>query len=362
MRVVFAPDSFKGSIDAAELARVLAAGWASVRPADELVLLPQADGGEGTLDAIASCHDGAAWHSIPAVSGPDGSPRTGRWLSLPDGTAVVEIAQMSGLPLMAELDAGNASTTGLGQVISAALDAGATALIIGLGGSASTDGGSGALRALGARLLDRDGNSVDDGGLALSNLASVDIENLRAVPAGGVQLLTDTTAVLYGKDGAAYIFGPQKGADEGMCAELDHALEHFATTLGETARIDPDRPGAGAAGGTGFGLATWGGQLVPGADRIAELTGLNREFGTADVIVTGEGRFDRTSLTGKLVGSVLGKSANTTTRTVVVAGQLAASPPDIGVALVDLAGSTEAALAEPARWAHAAAAEAAARF
>jgi len=361
--VVIAPDSFKGSINANDLAESLAAGWATVRPQDELVLLPQADGGEGTLDAVASCHPNATWHSVAGVSGPDGRKTTGRWLCLDDGTAVVELAQMSGLPLMRRPDAGGASTTGLGQVIAAALDAGAKSLIVGLGGSASTDGGAGALRALGAKLLDRDGRSIGVGGAALSRLDSIDIDKLRVPPLGGVELLTDTTAVLCGASGAAHVFGPQKGASAGLRTRLDSALEQFATCLGSvvaTTRID--EPGAGAAGGTGFGLSAWGGHLVPGADRIADFTGLSNEFGRADVIVTGEGRFDATSMRGKLVGTVLQRSIETATRTVVVAGQLAISPPGLGISLADLAGSAEAAIAHPSRWAYEAAAVAAARI
>lgn len=351
MRVVFAPDSFKGSIDAISLTHALAAGWATVRPQDTLVLLPQADGGEGTLDAIASCHSHVAWQSVPAVDGPEGRKTTGRWLLLDDGTAVVELAQMSGLPLMKTLDAGGATTTGLGQVINAALDSGVNSLLIGLGGSASTDGGAGALRALGAKLLDRNGCGIGNGGSALAQLTKIDIRSLRPPPPGGVELLTDTTAVLRGPSGAAYVFGPQKGANQQLCASLDAALGQFAACLETVTCTDTDEPGSGAAGGTAFGLSAWGGTLVPGAKRIADLTGLSDEFGRADVIVTGEGRFDETSLTGKLVGSVLRQCADTATRAIVVAGQVTTPPPDIAIALEKLAGSAEEAIAHPSHWA-----------
>ncbi|TQC47468.1 glycerate kinase [Rhodococcus sp. WS4] len=362
MRVVLAPDSFKGSLTATEVAAALAAGWSTVRPDDELVLLPQADGGEGTVDAVASCHDTGVWREVPGVRGPDGRPRTGRWLLLEDGTAVVELAQMSGLPLMGSPDPGGASTTGLGQVIAAALADGAKALLIGLGGSASTDGGAGALRALGAKLLDRDGREIPDGGAALADLATIDVDWLIEPPPGGVELLTDTTAVLCGPHGAAQIFGPQKGADPAECDRLERALANLAGCLGARLPCSPDKPGVGAAGGTGFGLSAWGGRLVPGAARIAELTGLSAEFGRADVVVTGEGQFDATSLSGKLVGSVLERCAATATRSVVVAGRLAASPPGIGISLSDLAGSADGALAAPTMWCRVAGAVAAARL
>lgn len=157
MRVLLAPDSFKGTLPAADVAAAAAAGWSAVRPADELVLLPQADGGEGTLDAVRSAVPGSTLCSAGTVSGPDGRPVEGRWLRLPEGTAVVELAQMSGLSLMRELDALHASTRGLGETIAAALDAGAEAVTLALGGSASTDGAAGALVALGLRCVDAHG-------------------------------------------------------------------------------------------------------------------------------------------------------------------------------------------------------------
>jgi glycerate kinase len=358
--VVVAPDSFKGSLDATAVAIAVADGWASIRPWDELVMLPQADGGEGTLDAVAACHPDAQWREVPGVCGPDGHRTTGRWLRLADGTAVVELAQVNGLPMMAALDPGGASTYGLGEVIAAALDDGARALIIGLGGSASTDGASGALRALGAHFYDHDGGDIPLGGAGLTRLAAIDFTRLRPPPTGGVQLLTDTTAVLCGPSGAARVFGPQKGADQTSCAELDAALRNFAACLSKEVTCRPDEPGAGAAGGAAFGLAAWGATLVPGAARIAELTGLAAEFGRADVIVTGEGQFDPTSLTGKLVGSILRRCESTRTRPVVIAGRFTAAPPAAGMSLTELASSAEQALAQPARWARAAGAAAAA--
>lgn len=360
MRVVFAPDSFKGSASASDVATALAAGWAEVRPADDLVLLPQADGGEGTVDAIAHSHPDAVRHTAAGVTGPDSRPVTASWLMLGDGTAVIELAESSGLPLMAALHPLGATSRGLGDVIAHALDAGAARLVVGLGGSASTDGGAGVLQALGARLRDADGGDLAPGGGALRDLMSIDVSALRAAPAGGIQILSDTRAVLTGPDGAAHVFGPQKGAGEHDRRVLDEGLRRFADVLRtQLPQADPDAPGAGAAGGVGFGLSAWGGILTPGAEMIAEITGLVREFDAADVIVTGEGRFDETSLTGKLVGSVLSRCNETGTRTVVVAGQLAAAPPDVGVSLTDLAGSPDAALAQPVHWARIAARRAA---
>ena len=338
--VVIAPDSFKGSLSAREVAQAIADGWRTVRPGDEIVLVPQADGGEGTLDAVEASVPGAVRRSAGLVTGPDGRPTPGEWLELPGGTAVVELAQCSGLPLMQQPDALGATTRGVGEVIRAALDAGATSLVIGLGGSASTDGAAGALRALGLELLDADGNPVPEGGRGLAAIASVRRDQL--VPPPGVTLLTDVTAPLLGPTGAAAVFGPQKGATSGQVAQLDAALAHFAELLGG----DPALPGSGAAGGAGYGFsAGWGASIVPGAEHLAELSGLRAAIARADVVLTGEGRFDEQSRTGKVVGSLLDLGA-----TGVIAGQVTAPTGVWTASLTDLAGSVDAAMADTARW------------
>jgi len=205
LRVVIAPDSFKGSLGALEVASAIAEGWLSVRPADAISLIPQADGGGGTRDAIEAAVPGALRHDVGRVTGPDGRSTPGVWLELPGGIAVVELAQMSGLPLMASLDPLGASTVGLGEVIRAALAAGASRLVIGLGGSASTDGAAGALAALGLR-----GDApLGAGGGGLAALRSLDRSALLAPPPGGVTLLTDVAAPLLGPTGAAAGFGQQ---------------------------------------------------------------------------------------------------------------------------------------------------------
>lgn len=355
MHVVVAPDSFKGSLDAATAAEAIGSGWRAVRPLDEVTLLPQADGGEGTLDAIATAVGGARLRDAGPVTGPDGRPVEGHWLELPDGTAVVELAVSSGLPLMARLDPLGATTRGLGEVIAAALDAGAASLVVGLGGSASTDGGAGALRALGLELFDDSGAVLPEGGGALGRLARIDASGLRRAPAGGVRLLSDVTAPLLGPSGAAAVFGPQKGASAAQVVELDAALARWASLLAREAMTSA--PGAGAAGGTGYGfVAAWGAAIEAGAPVIAELTGFAAAAASADVIITGEGRFDATSLTGKVVGNALSLDTAPTTRRAIVAGSLAGTPPDgvWAVSLVDLAGSLDAALDDPSRWLYAA--------
>ncbi|MCU1437337.1 MAG: Glycerate kinase [Naasia sp.] len=358
---MIAPDSFKGSLTAREAADALAAGWAEIRPRDDVVRIPQADGGEGTLAAVAAVTPDAVLRAA-VVAGPDGRPVPARWLELPGRHAVIELAESSGLPLMAAPDAAGAGTRGLGEVIRAALDAGAQSLTIGLGGSASTDGGAGALAALGLVLADSDGAALPPGGAALARLAALDSSRLLAPPPG-VRLLTDVTNPLLGPDGAAAVFGPQKGATPEVVERLDAALANFAALAGG----NPAAAGAGAAGGTAYGFATfWGARIEPGAAAIAELSGLQAALAGADVVVTGEGRFDATSPAGKVVGHLLGL-VPASARAVLVAGRIdaPAALPDgrraEAVALVDLAPSPEAAMADAAQWLRVAGAEAARR-
>lgn len=351
MRVAIAPDSLKGSLSAEAAARAIAEGWRRIRPGDELLLMPQADGGEGTLDAIEACVEGALRQGVFPVDGPDGRPTRGEWLMLPDGTAVVELAQMCGLPLMRDLDPLGSSTHGLGQTIGAALEAGATSLVITLGGSASTDGGSGALGALGLQLHDAGGTPLERGGGALAALHRVDRSGLMTPPLGGVTVLTDVTAPLLGPTGAAAVFGPQKGASAADVRSLDDALDRFARLLGG----DADAAGAGAAGGTAFGFAAvWGAHIESGADHLQRLTGLWEAINNVDLVITGEGRFDGQSLGGKVVGQVLRRAGDVGTSAAVIAGQLADRPPVWAASLVELAGSVTEALAHPGEWLRAA--------
>jgi glycerate 2-kinase len=392
LRVLIAPDSFKGSATATAVADALAAGWLAVRPGDQVTRLPLADGGEGTLDVLAATVPGARWHRA-RVTGPGGAPVTSRWLSVdlgehgavggtpPDprwpwnppmarspvpssrglgpvgagersrggSTAVVELARASGLPLLARPDPMGAQTTGLGEVLGRVLDAGAGRILVGLGGSAATDGGTGALAALGARFLDAAGAPLRPGGGALAGLARADLSQLRPPPAGGVTCLTDVTAPLLGPRGAAAVFGPQKGADRAQIARLETGLARLAALLGG----DPAAPGAGAAGGTGYGLAAaWGAALTPGAAELSRLAYLDRALAGADLVITGEGRFDATSLTGKTCGTVLAAAAAAGVPVALVAGQISGTQPGVAriVSLAALAGGTAAAQAAPRRW------------
>jgi glycerate 2-kinase len=357
LSVLIAPDSFKGSLSASEAATAIADGWHSVRPDDRLTLIPQADGGEGTLDVIELASAGVVRHNVPAATGPDGRKVDGDWLELPGDRAVVELAQVSGIGLMARLDPLRASTRGLGETIAAALDAGATSLVIGLGGSASTDGGAGALSALGLSLRDESGRLVPDGGAGLAQLVDIQRASFRRPPANGVTLLSDVTNPLLGPRGSAAIFGPQKGASPPEIELLDSALDRFAQLLGG----DPSAPGTGAAGGAAFGFASaWGSRIVSGADYIAEVTGLGNAISTSDIVMTGEGSFDEQSLSGKVVGRILDRAEAAGVRAGIVAGQVSAAAASTwSISLADLAGSVEAAIADAARWLHRAGSDAA---
>lgn len=348
MRIVISPDSFTGSASAADAARALAVGWREIRPDDEVIELPLADGGVGTLEAVAAAIPAARWRDAGEVTGPDGRATPGRWLHLPDGAALIELAQCSGLPLMRRPDPLGAHTRGLGEVVVSALDAGATAIHIGLGGSASTDAGTGALAALGARFLDGDGRELPAGGAALARLAAVDASRLRisSVP---VRLWCDVRAPLTGPAGAAAVFGPQKGADALDVRLLDDALTQAARIMGGS----PESPGAGAAGGTAYGLRTlWHAQIVSGADEVARITGLDDALAGADLIVTGEGRLDATSATGKVVGSVTVLAEKLGVRVAYVAGRIddGAARGRPSLALSDLAGSTDASMRDATHW------------
>ncbi|WP_138759880.1 glycerate kinase [Modestobacter altitudinis] len=352
MRVVVAPDSFKGTLGAAAAAEALAAGWRAERPDDEVLTLPLADGGEGTLEALGHDVDDSCWRSA-AVSGPDGRPVRAAWLLLPDGTAVVEMARAAGLPLLERPDPLGATTRGLGELLAAVVAApGVHRVLLTLGGSATTDGGTGALSALGARFLDVDGAELPPGGGALARLDRVDLSGLTPPPAGGVQCLVDVTAPLLGPLGAAGQFGPQKGAAPDQVAALDAALARLADRLGG----ERDAPGAGAAGGTAYGFAAcWEAQFVSGAQAVAAAAGLDEALAGAALVVTGEGQFDAQSLRGKVVGDLVDRAGRAGVPVAVVAGRVAIEedgslPVQQALSLTELAGSVDGAMTDPVRW------------
>jgi glycerate kinase len=298
LRVVIAPDSFKGSLTSVEVATALADGWRVARPGDEVLLAPLADGGEGTLVAIEAA-GGWQWRTTEATD-PIGRRVAARWLRSADGRqAVVELAEASGLSRLTpdERDPLGASTQGTGEVLRAVLDDGARGITLGIGGSATTDGGGGILRALGA--------SIDDGRVDLARLdprlAEVDL-----------RIACDVTNPLLGATGAAATYGPQKGATPEDVERLDRDLGAFADALeAATGRRERDTPGAGAAGGTGFGLLCLRErfrslELVPGVEVVMDAADLEGKLARADLVITGEGRIDAQTAFGKTALGVAG--------------------------------------------------------
>lgn len=309
-----------------------------------------ADGGEGTLEAFQRAVPLARRHGI-TVTGPDGRPVEAYWLMLPDRTAVVELAATSGIGLMGQLDPLGAGTAGFGEAIAAALAAGATRLLLALGGSASTDCGTGALTALGARFVDVDGDPIPAGGAGLASLRAVDMSGLPPLPARGVQILSDVDSPLLGPNGAARVFGPQKGASPDQVALLEEGLNRLARTVGAD-----DAAGAGAAGGTAYGLLAWGAELTSGAATVGEAIGLPALVAGAAVVITGEGCYDAQSGAGKVTDYVARLARDSGADALLAAGIIRADTRGytVAVTLVEVAGGSEAAIREPDRWSRAA--------
>jgi len=338
MRVVVAPDKFKGSASAPQVAAAISAGLRRARPDLDVVESPVADGGDGTVAAALA----AGFAPVTALAeGPTGAPVDATFAmragtaggpggSSPGGsTAVVELADVAGLRRLAGDDAAlaplTASTYGVGQVIAAALDAGATEIVLGIGGSASTDGGAGMVQALGIGLSDQRGHNLARGGAALRDLAAIRLDGLDPRIAG-VRLLvaSDVDNPLLGPAGAAAVFGPQKGASPDDITLLDRALARWAAlTAAATGKDLAAAPGAGAAGGTGFAaLAYLGGRLVPGVDVVLDLIGFDAALVGADLVITGEGSLDRQSLGGKAPVGVARAAARRGVPVIAVAGRV----------------------------------------
>jgi glycerate 2-kinase len=329
-RVVLAPDKFKGSLTAAEVAGTLAVGMLEVMPGLATLTLPVADGGDGTVAAVLSA--GFDKIIVDAV-GPTGE-RVQAPYALDGDRAVVELAAVVGLSMLPgrRLDPLGSSTYGLGLVIADAIRRGATTIVLGLGGSASTDGGAGMVQALGARLLDGDGRDLPPGGGNLGGIECIDLAALRAT-LGAVRIIvaTDVDNPLLGPRGAAAVFAPQKGATRQQVAELERGLRHWSQLVSNASgRNDAERTGAGAAGGTGFAaLALLDAEIKPGIELILDLIDFDRRIAGADLVVTGEGSLDEQSLAGKAPVGVARAATRVGIPVVAVAGRLQLSPPQL---------------------------------
>ena len=334
MRIVLAPDSFKESMTATQAVAAMRAGVQQVLPDAECVGVPMADGGEGTVDAVVDALHGQ--HIAAQVSGPLGATITARYGYVPlRQLAVIEMAAASGLELIPpdQRDVLRASTFGVGQLILSALDRGAEEILIGLGGSATNDGGTGMLTALGVAFVDADGTALEPGGAALGRLDRIDLTGLdprlRDVR---IHVATDVTAPLLGPTGASAVFGPQKGATPTDVQTLESALTQLATVTSETlGKANPQRPGNGAAGGLGFALVEFlGAESRPGVDEVAVTVGLEKEVRGADWVFTGEGSVDAQTVMGKTPFGVAQVATRAGARVVIFAGRVA---PDASVLL-----------------------------
>lgn len=354
--IIIAPDSYKGSLSAPEVARSIRDGMCGFVPESAIRILPMADGGEGTLDCVAACCPGQR-HTL-VTTGIHDRRVTADWFMGADGTAYLEAAQVLGLPLMDTVpDAPPLKHRGsgaLGELIRAALDAGASSLVVGLGGSACNDAGLGLLTTLGARAFDSDGHPLSGTLGGLLSLATINCTGLDPrLTAIETQVLCDVNNPLLGEYGASRVYGPQKGLAISDIEAADAACKRLSQTLdaADAAR----QSGAGAAGGLGFALAAIGGRLMPGARTLLRHTDPRNSLAQADLVITGEGRTDAQTLTGKTPLAVA--QAASSARTVLVSGEIDSEirsrlPACFGTcySLAERAGSTSAARADPARW------------
>ncbi|MFF2315104.1 glycerate kinase [Arthrobacter sp. NPDC058097] len=362
MRILIAPDKFKGSLTAVEAAAAIAEGALRVYPDAITTQFPVADGGEGTLEAaVAAGYE----ERINAVVGPILAPTGAAWALHKDAsgatTAVIETAQASGLAHMEPTPENSlrAHSYGCGQLIAAALDAGATEIVLGVGGSAMTDGGSGALRALGLKPLDAAGNVVPLGGGSLADAVSLDVTGLDPrLSAVRFRIAVDVQSPLYGAAGAAHVFGRQKGADDDAIEKLDAGLRNWASLLREATGRDVNVPGAGAAGGfpASF-LAFTQATLEGGFALVAALTGLAEKLADADLVITGEGSMDSQSLTGKAPIALAEAARERGIPVVAVAGRITVTPEELaehGVVaaaqLLDVAPSPQDAISDAGKY------------
>ncbi len=317
MRVLIAPDKFKGSLSADAAARAIARGILRACPGTEVDLCPIADGGEGTIEALSASAGGVI--RTRCVTGPTGSPVTARWAWLPAGlTAVIEIAEAAGLVRVpvAQRDPRKTTTYGVGELIRAALDVGAARIIVGLGGSATNDGGAGMAQALGAQF---DGAASPLVGGDLESLRSVDLTNLDArLATTDFVVACDVDNPLFGAQGAAAVYGPQKGATPEIVASLDRGLRRLADCVKQ---IDPEAPGMGAAGGLGFGLQAFcGARLQRGIELVLDAVSFERRVVGVDWVITGEGCLDGQSIRGKACIGVAQAAAKKGVRTLALVG------------------------------------------
>ncbi len=339
MKIVIAPDSYKGSIYAPEVARAMREGVLRVVPNAETVLIPVADGGDGTLETLVETSGGTT-HTT-TVTGPLGDPTEAKWGAMGDGqTAVIEMARTSGLTLVSadRRDPLRTTTAGLGEVILQALDTGYRRFILGIGGSATNDAGAGMAQALGVRLLDAKGRDLQAGGAALAKLHNIDMSQLYARVTGSEFMVAcDVTNPLTGPEGASAVYGPQKGATPAQVEQLDAALDRFAEIVRKDLGTDISSiPGSGAAGGLGGGIVAFlDGQLRPGVDIVLDTIHFNDELDGADLVITGEGSMDFQTVFNKAPIGVARLAKTRDIAVIAISGSLGEGYTDVHVHGID---------------------------
>lgn len=309
MKIVIAIDSFKGCMTSSQAGEAAKTGILRVLPDADVIVRPMADGGEGTVDALAAGRvkgDAAA-----EVQGPLGDPVSAKYAVLDGSTAVMEMSAASGITLVRkdQLNPYKTSTYGVGQMIKDALDRGCREIILGIGGSATNDGGAGMLQALGFDLLDEEGSPISLGAEGLGKLSEIRTENADSrLSECRIRVVSDVGNPLTGAQGSSAVFGPQKGATPEMVKQLDQWLSHYAEVSSACVKdADPDYPGSGAAGGLGFALRTFlNAELVPGVDLVLDFTGMEEVVKDADYLITGEGQLDRQTVMGKAPSGIAG--------------------------------------------------------
>lgn len=332
MKIVIAPDSYKESLSAAEVAQAIEKGFREIFPDAQYVSVPVADGGEGTVEAMIAATQGTEQHAV--VTGPLGEKVKACWGISGDGaTAIIEMAAASGLALVPAAKRNPLITTsrGTGELILDALDKGARNIIIGIGGSATNDGGAGMMQALGAKLCDANGKEIAFGGGSLIALNSIDVSGLDPrLKDCTIRVACDVTNTLVGEHGASRIFGPQKGADEAKIVELDKNLSHFADVIKQSLHIDVKNvPGSGAAGGMGAALMAFlGAELRSGIEIVTQALNLEEHIHDCTLVLTGEGRLDSQSIHGKVPVGVAIVAKKYHKPVIGIAGSLT---PDVGV-------------------------------
>ena len=326
MKIVIAPQAFKGSLSAMGVARAIEEGIRRAFPKAQTVLVPVADGGDGTLEALVDSSHGKLLES--QVTGPMGVKVSAQWGVIGDGaTAVIEMAQAAGLALVAHESRRPllATTYGVGELIRHALDQGLRRFIIGVGGSATVDGGAGMAQALGVKLLDKEGEALGPGGAALHRLAQIDLSALDTrIKESRLLVAYDVTNPLIGPKGASKVYGLQKGATPEMVSQLEEALDHYAKVIHNELGLDVgDVPGAGAAGGLGAGLIAFlNAELKPGADIVLDAVGLDKHLEGASLVITGEGRLDYQTTFNKTPIAVAKRAKSLRIPVIAIAGSL----------------------------------------